>query len=627
MNMLEQRFEELEIPCNLHKINNTEYVYQIISIQNQKYENTIYLGNLCNGNQKEKLDSGCLAAVSEAYEIIAYWQENRLMIMNLKERKPYYAGDFIRPGRVNFCQCSKKIVLTAAENCAMEPEGVPEFATIQWVDRTKFKSDATGIYDGRYQQVFVIDLENGHVDRITSKKLDYSNPVFLDEKTVICTAVPIDMDFSDDTCFEIIDLETGESRWIPGAGGPVSELDVSPDGSYIAVLTHNNVYWEATNYKLYKLYPKDGTLVCLSDMLDRSVGNYVINDIGLKTNAQVFHFSENGEKIYANITDGFVTDLYEFSEQGIRKITDTDRVITEYAIMGQDILMISSQINTPASIERYHNQSYQMIEQQKNVFHDVIAEQFTYPGHNGENFTGYVFYPKNKQLSGIVLDIHGGPHYCHGLGYSHEVHLMAEAGYAVVYANPAGSQGSGEMIARASYHDWGGKDYRDLLSCVTSAKSLPLFSGLPWAVKGGSYGGYMVNWMIGHTNIFTCAISERSTCNRYSQAGTSDCAFRYGKFEFDGFPWEHADSYMERSPITYVKNVKTPVLLIHGDNDMNCPISQSEEWYSALKLEHKEVYFARFKGQNHGFGVKGDPVCREERYKLLVWWLNRYMKG
>jgi D-3-phosphoglycerate dehydrogenase len=294
--------------------------------------------------------------------------------------------------------------------------------------------------------------------------------------------------------------------------------------------------------------------------------------------------------------------------------------------MGTGILMITSEVNNPASILYYHDGSYQILRQQENVFCDAAIEEFTYPGHNGEAFTGYLFYPEKKPLNGIVLDIHGGPHYCYGLGYSIDVHLMTEAGYAVVYSNPAGSQGNGEMIARASYHDWGGKDYQDLTSCVQRVMQLPRFSGLKLAVKGGSYGGYMVNWMIGHTDIFTCAISERSTCNRYSQAGTSDCAFRYGKFEFEDFPWEHCDSYMEHSPITYVKNVKTPVLLIHGDYDMNCPISQSEEWYSALKLENKEVYFARFKGQNHGFAVKGDPVCRKERYQLLLWWLNRYMK-
>ncbi|MCD7725285.1 MAG: prolyl oligopeptidase family serine peptidase [Clostridiales bacterium] len=624
--MSEQKFMEWKLPCNLFKINHTEYVYQVTSIEDRQYRSVIYRNHIGDGGGKEKLATGTLAAVSEQYEMIAYWEENRLVVMDLSTKEPYILGSFVRPGQVNFCSSAKKLVFTAAEEFAMEPEGVPQWETVQWIDRTKFKSDATGIYDGRYMQVFAADLEKGGIRRITTKKLDYANPAFLDENTIICTAVPKDMDVSDDAYFQMINLETGEARWAPGAGGPIHELDVSPDGSYAAVLTHDNAYWEATNYQLYKFYPKSGKLECLSSALDRSLGNYVVNDTGLKTDAAVFHFSEDGKKIYANVTDGFVTDLYEFSEEGVRRITDGSRVIMEYAMMGQDILMISSQVNTPASILRYHHGSYQILGRQDNKLEDVEAEEFAYPGHNGEAFQGYIFYPKEKPLKGIVLDIHGGPHYCHGLAYSLDVHILAEAGYAAVYANPAGSQGKGEEIARASYHDWGGKDYGDLLSCVEQVRKIPLFSALPWAVKGGSYGGYMVNWIIGHTDFFTCAISERSTCNRYSQAGTSDCAFRYGKFEFEDFPWEHCDSYMERSPITYVKNVNTPVLLIHGDHDMNCPISQSEEWYSALRLENKEVYFARFKGQNHGFAVKGDPACREERYRLLVWWLDRYMK-
>lgn len=625
--MLEQRFMQLEIPCHLHKINNMEYVYEMVSIKDKKYVHKIYQDSLSGAKKKAVLTTGRLAAVSETYGMIAYWQDNQLKVMDLKTGRVCLLGRFIRPGQVHFCNCRKMLVFTAAEEFEMEPEGIPKFETVQWIDRIKFKSDATGIYDGRYQQVFVAELEKCSVRRITSEKLDYDNAVFLDGNTVICTSIPVDMDVSDEAYFQIINLSTGEKRWIPGAGGPIRELAVSPDGSYVAVLTHNNAYWEATNYKLYRLYPQNGVLECLSDTLDRSIGNYVINDTGLNMNAQVLHFSENGECIYANITNGFVTDLYEFSVEGIRKITDGSRVIVEYDIMGQDIIMLSSQINTPVAIVRYCNGTYQTIEQQKNVFQDVKIKEFTYPGKNGEEFYGYVLFSGKRKWKGIVLDIHGGPHFCHGLIYSIDVHLMAEAGYAVVYANPAGSQGSGELLSRASYHDWGGEDYRNLLNCVDKVREIEEFSGLRWAVKGGSYGGYMVNWMIAHTDIFTCAISERSTCNRYSQAGTSDCAFRYGKFEFEDHPWEHCDSYMERSPITYVKNVHTPVLLIHGDQDMNCPISQSEEWYSALKLECKEVYFARFRGQNHGFAVKGDPVSRKERYQLLLWWLERYMKG
>lgn len=134
----------------------------------------------------------------------------------------------------------------------------------------------------------------------------------------------------------------------------------------------------------------------------------------------------------------------------------------------------------------------------------------------------------------------------------------------------------------------------------------------------------MTNWIIGHTDIFCCAVSERSTCNRYSHAGTSDCAFRYGMYEFNGYAWENPEHYMQHSPISYVKNVHTPVLLLHGDKDMNCPVSQSEEWYSALRLEGKEAYFVVFPNEYHDFKGKGSPGIRKERYRLLLWWFQRY---
>ena len=142
---------------------------------------------------------------------------------------------------------------------------------------------------------------------------------------------------------------------------------------------------------------------------------------------------------------------------------------------------------------------------------------------------------------------------------------------------------------------------------------------------GGSYGGYMVNWAIGHTNFFHCAVSERGSCNRYSQSGTSDCAYRYGEFEFTGYAWDSPDHYRFHSPITYVREIQTPLLLVHGEQDMNCSISQSEEMYSACKLMEKEVYFARFPGESHGFATQGKPNSRLSRHRLLLWWLRRYL--
>ena len=622
--MSEKNFMELKIPKNLNKIGNYRYVYQLDSVVDEKYVKTIWMAEMKKDAVPQLLAEGELAAASGQDRSIAYWKKENLMIQNVVSGFTLCIGKFCRHGKTVFHQKGGKLVFTAAVSFPAEPEDLPDLETVDWIDRTKFKSDATGIYDRKYVQVFVADTVTGECRQITHDRLDFSNAVFMEDHLVVCTAVPADMDISDDTCFKIIDLESGKEQWIPGAGGPVQEITVSPTGKEAAVLTHENTYWEATNYKLYLFNVSEGKLQKINIPLDRSIGDYIIHDTGLRGDAPVFCFSEDGGKIYARITDGFYTDIYEVHNGSVRKVTDSTRVITEYLVMQGSLLLITTGINSPAAIENYDG-DYHILWEDGNPFSKMVTRSIEYEGHNGKMFPARIFVKNITGLKGIVLDIHGGPHFCHGMGYSLDVQLLTEAGYAVVYANPAGSQGGGEMLARASYHDWGGKDYRDLLSCIDAVNKTEEFRGMKWAVKGGSYGGYMVNWMIGHTDFFTCAISERSTCNRYSQAGTSDCAFRYGKFEFEGLPWEHCESYMEHSPITYVKNVNTPVLLIHGDNDMNCPIAQSEEWYSALRLEKKEAYFARFRGQNHSFSSRGDPKSRRDRYRLLVWWLDRYM--
>ena len=358
--------------------------------------------------------------------------------------------------------------------------------------------------------------------------------------------------------------------------------------------------------------------------LDRSMGNYVIVDSGLKKSADSLHYGSNSSEIYALYTDGYRTKICCIQGNCVSKTMEDDQVILEYLVFAENLLLLKTGLNLVAGL--YLGE--QTIWEKNESYREIRSTPFSYAGYDGTLRQGYVMQQEDTECKGIVLDIHGGPHFCHGLAFSVDVHCLTQAGYAVVYCNPAGSQGAGEALTRASYHDWGGKDYRELMNAVLAVDKLSQFAGksLQWAVKGGSYGGYMVNWIIGHEDKFACAISERSTCNRYSQAGTSDCAFRYGKFEFDGFPWEHTEHYMGKSPITYVKKINTPVLLIHGENDRNCPIEQSEEFFSALRLEEKEAYFARFPRQNHGFSITGAPGARQDRYRLLVWWLDRYMK-
>lgn len=135
----------------------------------------------------------------------------------------------------------------------------------------------------------------------------------------------------------------------------------------------------------------------------------------------------------------------------------------------------------------------------------------------------------------------------------------------------------------------------------------------------------MTNWMVTQTDLFRAAVTMRSTCNRMSQFGTSDAAYRNGQFEFDGDPWDNPAAYLDRSPIMYVRNVVTPVMIIHSEEDLRCPIGQAEEFFVALKKTGKTAVMVRFPGENHELSRSGKPSNRIERLEYIAAWFDRYL--
>lgn len=628
-------FMNMEIPVTLSVSRDGKQAYvEFKSAGQEDYRSVIKSLDL----EKEILSEVCSGfepVISPDGEKLLYLKAGEggmqeLRLLDRKSGQERTLGQYRRMMELSWSEDGEKVLFTAAFPLPHEPEDLLTLESVQWIDRVKFKTDGVGLFDGTYRQIGVLDLKKESLTLISEVRRDLSEPRFVGNETVAYLGIPKEPDNSDDFHLYVRALHEKESKIFPGPGGPMGHLAVSPDKRYLAFIGHDNRYWEATNFKLYVFDLEEETFRCLTEAFDRSVGNYVINDTGYDRNRFSLEWEETGERIYTLITDGYAANLYLVEVKGgaVKQVTDEKCVWFMAKKVGKEFLAFGSEEGADGRIVRINDEGLIHPVWQGNINDENYelshSKEFTFLGYDA-SVRKALYYPPTAKIKGMILNIHGGPHYCHGYDLSFDIQLLTSKGYGVVICNPAGSQGSGEALARASYHDWGGKDYRELLSCVEAAKQEFSLSDLPWAVMGGSYGGFMTNWMISHTDCFVCAISERSTCNRYSQAGTSDCAFRYGMFEFDGKAWENPKHYMEHSPITYVKDVHTPVLLIHGDQDMNCPISQSEEWYSALKMEGKEAYLAVFPGQYHSLTGKGSPESRRDRYRLIIWWLDRFM--
>ena len=226
-----------------------------------------------------------------------------------------------------------------------------------------------------------------------------------------------------------------------------------------------------------------------------------------------------------------------------------------------------------------------------------------------------------------LVNIHGGPHAQYGDRFFDEFLVYAGAGYAVVYANPRGSMGSTEAFSRAVTGDWGGGDAADILAVVDDALSrYPLIDPSRLGIMGGSYGGYLTSSIVTQTDRFVAACSERALNSFASFAGTSDIGFWFSTGELGTSPFDDADTAARHSPLTYASRITTPMLIIHSEQDLRCPIEQAEQLHVALLLAGKVSRFVRFANADHELSRTGRPRQRLERFRHILDWFEPYLR-
>jgi dipeptidyl aminopeptidase/acylaminoacyl peptidase len=260
----------------------------------------------------------------------------------------------------------------------------------------------------------------------------------------------------------------------------------------------------------------------------------------------------------------------------------------------------------------------------------VPVERVPFKGADGWDVDGFLMKPVGWQSGKtypMILSIHGGPAGMYGFDWFHEFQVYAARGWAVFFTNPRGSTGYGEKFDRGVQMEWGGKAYTDIMNGVDAvlAKN-PWIDANRLGVTGGSYGGYMTNWIIGHTTRFKAAVTLRSISNFISDDGTRDGPYGHAD-DFGGDIFQNLDLYWNYSPLKYAKNVKTPTLILHSDADYRVPIEQGEQWFRALQhfgVPSEIVFFPR---ENHNLTRTGEPKHLVESLNWQVYWFDRYLNG
>ena len=259
----------------------------------------------------------------------------------------------------------------------------------------------------------------------------------------------------------------------------------------------------------------------------------------------------------------------------------------------------------------------------------MVGETLYFLNTDGVDIDGFVMkpvgYEPGKRYPGI-LHIHGGPKMVFGPGFHHEMQLWAASGFFVCYCNPRGSCGKGNAFADLQ-GKYGEVDFRDLMEFMDEVlRRYPEIDADRMGVAGGSYGGFMTNWVIGHTDRFRCAVSQRSIANYVGDYLLSDIGYYYVPDQQLGTIWEHPERLWKASPLTYADRVKTPTLFIHADKDYRCTLANGLEMFAVLKLHGVESKLCMFYGENHGLSREGKPSNRISRLSEILRWMDEHLK-
>jgi dipeptidyl aminopeptidase/acylaminoacyl peptidase len=258
------------------------------------------------------------------------------------------------------------------------------------------------------------------------------------------------------------------------------------------------------------------------------------------------------------------------------------------------------------------------------------VERIPYKSADGLDIDGFLVKPigweSGKQYP-LVVSIHGGPAGAYGVDWYHEFQVYAARGWAVFFCNPRGSTGYGRKFQRAIANEWGGKDYTDIMTGLDEVlRRNPWIDTNRLGVTGGSYGGYMTNWIVSHTNRFKAAVTLRSLSNFISDDGTRDGAYGHER-DFGGDIFQKFDAFWNASPLKYAKDVKTPTLVLHSDNDYRVPLEQGEQWFRALQHFGVPSEFVVFPRENHNLTRTGEPKHLVESLKWQTYWFEKYLDG
>jgi dipeptidyl aminopeptidase/acylaminoacyl peptidase len=513
----------------------------------------------------------------------------------------------------------------------LKPKGAQWAAPAVLIDRISWQNDGRGFIPRGCEQIFVLDAELGGTPRqVTSgPNLHYPmqqsprHPVqaewSADGRTIFFSAVrKPDIDYMNgDSEVYAVELETLEISTLTDRFGPDRSALASPDGKWLVYQGFDEKRKSHTYLNLY--------------LMDTQGEQKRLLAGGLLNTPSDVTWDRSSSGIYYLMSEKGTSNLYFVSLEGkIRKITDGNHTLSRLSLAQNGrVATRFSDPHTPGMLATFTLEEPSPIQKLVDVNDDVLngvilgqVEELWFKSPDGLDLQGWLIRPAEFDPSReypLILWIHGGPQMMYSVGFDWSFQNFAALGYAVFYMNPRGSTGYGQDFVDGIQYAYPGKDYDDLMAGVDTVIAKGFIDTDNLFVCGSSGGGCLTAWIVGHTDRFRAAVAMAPVINWYSFVGTTDgYHFHRG---FREYPWEDPLSYAVRSPLHYVANVKTPTMVMTGENDLRCRISQSEEYFRALRINKVDSVLVRMPDEYHGFRR---PTHRLMRQLYLRAWFEKH---
>ena len=527
--------------------------------------------------------------------------------------------------------------------------------------RLRYKLEHVGWTGDRPQHLFTVRADGaGGPAQITSGDSEDSSPAWSPDGATLAFVSARHLDWDTEPVSDVYLVDAlggdGEPLRLTQGGGATELPSWSPGGDRIAVLRYPGVFDDPKHTQVAVIDAATGAITLRTQKLDRNCSTYPSMRAPIWDGADLVFIAEDHGNVhlYRVAADG--SGEPRLVVGGEREVTGYDVVAGRLAFAATEPTMLPELFVCPEGDGRGDDanagegggtsaggggqaQPARRLTHVGDAFaagRELVApERFTATAPDGTPVEAWVMKPAGAR-SGIryplLLNVHGGPFTQYGNGFFDEFQVEAGGGYAVVYCNPRGSSGYSEEWGRAirgpgaAGPGWGSVDYDDCLAVVDEAlRRFGFIDPERLGVIGGSYGGYMTSWIVSHTDRFKAAVSERAVNSFVSMWGSSDAGWDM-KGYFGSFLYEDVATYLKISPLTYAEHIRTPLLILHSENDLRCPIEQGEQLFVTLRLLKRPVEMVRFPVESHELTRSGSPLHRVQRFALVLEWFDRYLK-